>query len=121
MIPQTAKIRGFMDNVYNGDKLVVHEWKTGKEYDSHSLQRSLYGLASLLLFPEYDDVEVITVYLDQKVNRPTKFTKGQQLTYQWVWQRHINKTRPPQPYPMRPSWKCRFCNYSKNRGGKCPN
>jgi hypothetical protein len=34
----------------------------------------------------------------------------------------VNKTQPPQPYTPRPSWKCRFCNYSKvNNGGRCPN
>ena len=119
---EDARIRGFMDNVHVGDdELVVHEWKTGKMYDEHSKQRNLYGLACLILFPKYDKVRVITVYLDQRKNVETTYHMSMISTYKYMWDRHINKVYPPQPYPMRPGWYCRFCNYSKNSGGKCPN
>ena len=116
-----AEIRGFMDAVLVGTELIVYEWKTGKRYDEHSKQRSLYGLAALLMNPDYQKVRVITVYLDQQDLDETTYHKHMLVTYKWMWGRRINGTKPPQIYPMRPSWKCRFCGFSKNQGGKCPN
>lgn len=117
-----AEIRGLLDcKLCTDEDLVIYEWKTGKVYESHVHQRSLYGLAALLMHPEHKTVTVITTYFDQGQNNQTVYHRDMLTTYKWVWERHINKTKPPQPYPMKPSWKCRYCDYSKNRGGKCPN
>ena len=119
-----ANIRGYLDAKLveeEPQELIVYEWKTGKKYDEHQQQRALYGLAGLLLHPEHRKIRVITVYMDQMENAETTYEQSMVSSYKWMWDRHINKTRPPQPYPMRPSWKCRYCEYSKNQGGKCPN
>ena len=118
----TAEVRGFMDcKLVTENDFVIYEWKTGKKYYSHANQRSLYGLAGLILHPEHQKVRVITTYLDQGENDQVVYHAEMLSTYKWVWSRYINKTKPPQPYPMRPTWKCKFCNYSKRSGGKCPN
>jgi len=123
-----AIIRGKFDAmICKENSLVIYEWKTGKVYPEHKIQRNLYGLAGLLLYPEYKKVIVQTYYLDldlkRKANTSSKseYGRNQLLSYQWLWERKINKVQPPQPYPMRPGWKCGYCDYSKNRGGKCPN
>jgi len=118
----TARIRGFLDaKLCTEEQLIVYEWKTGKVYDEHVFQRNLYGLAALLMHPEHKKVRVITTYLDQKMNKETTYTSDMVKSYKWMWDRSINKTQPPQPYPMRPGWKCRWCSFSKRSGGKCPN
>ena len=117
----TAEVRGFLDCKVADKQLIIYEWKTGKIYDSHVEQRHLYGLAGLLMHPEYDRVRVITTYLDLMENRENTYPRDMIKTYQWMWERKINKTKPPQPYPMRPSWKCKFCQFSKKQGGLCPN
>jgi len=116
-----AEIRGFMDAIMADTELIVYEWKTGKKYDEHANQRSLYGLAALILYPDYQKVRVMTVYLDQQEISETTYHKDMLVTYKWMWERKINSTKPPQMYPMRPSWKCKWCGYSKKKGGKCPN
>jgi len=116
-----AEIRGFLDCILAGDELIVYEWKTGKEYDDHVVQRNLYGLAALIMQPKYEKVRVITTYLDLGKNAETTYHAMMLSTYKWMWTKHINKTKPPQPYPMKPSWKCGSCQFSKNNGGKCPN
>lgn len=117
-----AEIRGFMDSVLCTEhELTIDEWKTGKEYDEHSKQRALYGMCALILFPMHDKVTVNGVYLDQDNIVTNTYTRAELETYKWMWTRRINKTKPPQPYPMRPSWKCRYCQFSKYKGGKCPN
>ena len=117
----TAEIRGYLDSLLAHDELTIHEWKSGKVYDEHVTQRNLYGLAGLLLYPKYDKVRVITTYLDQGEHNETTYHAAMLQTYKWIWSGYIKKTKPPQPYPMRPSWKCRFCQFSKRSGGLCPN
>ena len=115
-----AQVRGILDIIHDDDgTCYVTELKTGKKYQEHALQRSLYGLAGGLLYPECEIITVQTVYLDSGEVVPTVFHADQLSTYQWTWQRLINKCQPPQPYPQRPSWKCRFCDYHKDKGGKC--
>lgn len=117
---ENAQVRGILDIVYEHEgRCMVMELKTGKKYEEHALQRSLYGLAGALLYPDTDTVTVQTIYLDGAVVDETTFMRGQVDTYKWVWQRYVNKCQPPQPYPQRPSWKCRFCEYHKDKGGKC--
>ena len=117
-----AEVRGFLDaKLYKPEFARVFEWKTGKEYESHALQRSLYGLVALLEYEEVPSVTVETHYLDIDKIVPTIYYRENLITYKWSWDRRINKTKPPQPYPMRPSWKCKWCPYSRKQGGACPN
>ena len=118
---ETAEIRGFLDCELVGQELIVYEWKSGKKYDDHVVQRNLYGLAALIRNPSYEKVRVITTYLDSSSNDETTYHAPMLNTYKWFWTKKINSTRPPQPYPMRPSWKCGTCQFSRNRGGLCPN
>ena len=123
-----AVIRGKIDAEYwSGDSaqmVDVYEWKTGKNYPEHVHQRSLYGLAGLLIYPDAPGVRIHMPYLDRPNERPTvqEFMQGQINSLKWIYERKINKVQPPQEYPMRQSWKCRFCDYSKKvNNGKCPN
>ena len=117
--------RGFLDchvvPKEEPDKGYVQEWKTGKAYDDHSLQRDLYGLSMFLMYPDVQTVKVDTIYLDQKDTQSTEYSRDKLVTYKWVWERKINKVQPPQKYPMRPGWWCRGCPYSTRNGGSCPN
>lgn len=116
-------IRGIMDLALpQGDLLEIKEYKTGKKYDSHADQRSLYSLAGLVLFPEAKVVRTTTVYFDLKNKDETLTVERDQLDdMKWSWSRRVNRTKPPQEYKMRPGYYCRWCNFSKAKGGPCPN
>lgn len=115
-------VRGMVDAVMlDGDIAYVYEWKTGKEYPSHSDQRSLYGLAALLCYPQAKEAHVFSVYFDLGYNRTSVFQQDNLVGHKWLWDRKINRMRPPQKYAMRPSWRCKTCIYSKKNGGSCPN
>ena len=118
---EEAEVRGFLDCIVADQQLIVYEWKSGKIYDSHVTQRHLYGLAALLMYPDYKTVRVISTYFDLMHNNENTYHRDMLKTYMWMWERKINKTKPPQPYPMRPSWKCKNCQFSKRQGGLCPN
>jgi len=119
---ERGRVRGILDIAYYDDETntaYVQELKTGKKYPEHSKQRSLYGLAGLLMFPEADNVVVNTVYLDGALVDALTISRAQMESYQYVWQRYINKPQPPQPYTAKKNWKCRFCPYNAEVGGKC--
>ena len=117
-------IRGIDDAaIYDPETKVAHvyDWKTGKKYPTHAEQCGLYGLAGLLKYPQAERVIVTHVYLDLRQNAETEYHRDGLVGMQWMYQRKVNRTRPPQPYPEIPSWKCKFCDFSKKRGGKCQN
>jgi len=121
---ENGLIRGFIDlHLPDKENKIIHtyEWKTGKMYPEHSDQRHLYGMATLLIYDWCQEAHVTTVYTDLRDNVTVKYPRDMLKTYLWMWERKINSVRPPQPYPMRPSWKCRSCQFSKARGGTCPN
>lgn len=117
-------IRGIIDMVLpQGDLLEIMEYKTGKVYDTHVDQRSLYSMAGLVMFPEAKVCRTTTVYFDLGGADKTTTVERENLeTLKWSWTRRVNKTKPVgQPYPMRPGFQCKWCSFSKKKGGPCPN
>ena len=121
---ENGMIRGMIDVTLpdpEEKEHTVYELKTGKEYDDHPQQRNLYGMVELMAYPKVEKVRVIGVYMDLNLNRETTYYQNMIESYRYLWLRKINKVQPPQPYPMRPGWYCKFCPYSKGKGGLCPN
>lgn len=115
-----AMIRGILDAIYlDGDHLHVWEFKSGKIYAEHEKQRALYALFGMLAYPQAKVCRVTNIYLDQRKNAVSEYSSDMVPSYQWVWERSVNKTQPPQPYPEQPSWRCKFCPYSNKVGGRC--
>ena len=115
-----AMVRGVLDAGYEHEGVAhVIELKTGKMYEEHADQRSLYGLAGALLYPDNETILVETIYLDAGIKHFTEFSMAQLPSLQWIWQRTINGCQPPQPYPQRKSWKCKWCPYHEDKGGMC--
>jgi len=116
---EDAFVRGYMDNVIvNPDKLLVHEYKTGSIYPEHEDQKALYALASLLLFPDYDTVEVQGIYIDKKKVVPSTYGRVSITSMKFMWAKRINKVHL-NIYPARPGLHCRWCVASKAKGGPC--
>ena len=115
-----AMIRGVVDCVLqDGNTCHVYEFKTGKRYADHVQQRALYGMAALLDHPMVDEAIVSTMYLDQRKHEAVTFKKDMLRSYKWLWDTRIAKVQPPQEYPERPNWKCKYCPYSNLHGGTC--
>jgi RecB family exonuclease len=119
---QDGMIRGIMDAaLQNGDSAYVYEFKTGKVYAEHMLQRALYGLAGLLLFPMAKECTVFTMYLDHHQHEVSTYEASSIKAYQWMWKQRAEEVWGNEHYPEKPSWKCKYCPYSQSRGGTCPN
>jgi hypothetical protein len=115
-----AVIRGYMDNLFlYEDKVLIHEYKTGKEYSEHEDQKLLYGIIALTLWHQYSEVLIEGIYLDLKKVVPTRISRTFLRKMQGVWARDIAKLEIPM-YPARPGMHCRWCpKSSKKEGGTC--
>lgn len=116
---EEAYVRGFMDNVFvYPDRIVVHEYKTGQEYPEHEEQKALYGMACLILFPDYEEVVVEGVYIDKKYKKTSTYNRLQLMSMKFMWQKDIDKLQFD-IFPARPGQHCRWCPASKLAGGPC--
>ncbi len=115
-----AVIRGYIDNLFlYEDKVVIHEYKTGREYHEHEDQKLLYGIIALTLWHQYSECLIEGIYLDLKKVVPTRVNRTFLKKMQEVWKRDIAKLDVP-IYPARPGIHCRWCpKSSKKEGGVC--
>lgn len=112
-------VRGFLDNVFIYDsEIVIHEYKTGKVYPEHDLQRALYGFVGLILFPRVEEIPVEGIYIDQNKVVTSKFMRAHLPAMTLMWRNRLDKMSIP-IYPARPGLHCRWCPASKARGGPC--
>ena len=118
---ENGNIRGMIDCIANtGDVLEIYEYKTGKKYDSHADQRSLYTLAGFILYPEAKVCRTSTVYFDLGgADETLAATRDQLAVFQMTWAKRINATRPPREYIARPGRHCAWCASNQANGGDC--
>jgi CRISPR/Cas system-associated exonuclease Cas4 (RecB family) len=117
---ENGKVRGMLDIAYQHDGTAhVFEIKTGKLYEEHSKQRHLYSLAGLLLYPETHTVRGTLLYLDAAIEKSVEIDRDKADSWKYYWDQKIKAVQPPQVYQATPSWKCRFCEFNVDVGGKC--
>lgn len=114
-------VRGFIDLFIRMDNtsVGVYEFKTGKEWDDHAAQKHLYGTVTLISEPDIKDVSVIGVYLDEQRNRTTVYRTEMLSTYKWMWDRRLAMLDKDDICAPNPSFLCKWCDYSKDKGGPC--
>jgi hypothetical protein len=100
--------------------LHIGEWKSGKPKDDHVDQRKLYAMFGMKAFLA-DRVEVTTYYLED-TEKPQRITLASIEGYEKLkalWANRIDTMMRDQICAPRPSWTCRFCDFSKAEGGPC--
>lgn len=99
--------------------LTVIDYKTGKVYEDNKLHMSLYALGAFLMHPEVEVVNVELWYLDQGETQHDTYTRDEvkDMIESWVWSSSalLNDTT----FAPRPGYYCRWCFYSKAKGGQC--
>lgn len=103
--------------------LVVDDWKTGRKYPSHLDQGHLYGT---LAYSHYEGVEKVKVrffYLDKppeeepplELEYPRKDLKVMRAK----WEERYKEMATTHTFKPTPGNYCRFCDFSKRKGGPC--
>ena len=100
--------------------LDIYEWKTGKRYDEHPMQLNMYSCAMMVHHPDRESVDGMIVYFDGHPHWNIKYPQIMQQDYVSTIRRRINQVVDEKRFPAKPSFKCRWCKFSRiNNGGPC--
>lgn len=97
----------------------LYDWKSGKIYDSHEDQRSLY---SLTIFAEHNSVQTVRafhVYVDLGKTREAEYRRDQMYELRKRWEDRASKLWVNPQYIPNPGYHCNWCPFSKDKGGPC--
>jgi hypothetical protein len=108
--------------------VTILDWKTGRQYDDHRQQRSLYALGGLQLVQigvlaggSKDTVLTAShLYTDTgfRAEETFKFSRLPALKREWL--ARIKEMMSDTVYAATPSARaCRYCKFGKSRGGPC--
>jgi len=116
-----AMVRGLLDvvDISIPDTVSVLEWKTGKDYPEHAHQRSLYAVAASLLYPDKKFISVTNVYLDKDKFNREQFTAGSLDYMKKMWKDRFATVLADEAFIPMPQFLCRYCDFSKAKGGPC--
>jgi hypothetical protein len=98
---------------------VVIDYKTGKSL-ADPLQFNLYGVSGLSQWDDCDEVEVQVWYTDQGVLAPWPVFGREELpAMKKKWEQRIIPMMTDKRFAPRPGNYCRYCHFSKGKGGPC--
>lgn len=108
------------------DTLHIKDNKTGKFNDrkaeEYEQQLELYGVAGLTLMPTVSRVTAQLLYSDIGVLHPAEpavYTQDQLAALQATWNKRVTPMFRDVRFPPRPGYYCRWCDFSKAKGGPC--
>jgi RecB family exonuclease len=105
----------------------IIDWKTGKQYDDHKQQRSLYALGGLQLVQigqlagGSKDAKLTAshVYTDLPQPAIEVFTMKDLIPLKREWILRIKDMMSDTEYPAKPGFACKYCRFGKSKGGPC--
>jgi len=103
----------------------VVDYKTGKVHpEKHRLQGELYGLGGLLIDPRPIPKRRTTVefwYLDHgpQMTEPVTYTGKDLPALKKAWLTRTKAMLTDRTFKPKPGAACRYCHFSKARGGPC--
>jgi PD-(D/E)XK nuclease superfamily len=106
----------------------ITDWKTGKVYDEHKQQRSLYALGGLQLVElgqlagGSQDVKLVAehLYTDTGFEAAEEFGMQDLKPLKREWTARIKAMMSDTRYPAKTGFHCRYCRFRKSVGGPCP-
>jgi hypothetical protein len=98
----------------------VIDFKTGKPYDEHKEQLSLYAVGGFVQLPK--NIEVIDAamwYLDQGIETKKTFLRDDLLDMRKDWEHKTSPMMNDTRFAPKPGPQCPRCHYRKSNGGPC--
>jgi hypothetical protein len=103
-----------------GENLGLYEWKTGKKYpDQHRDQGLKYSIALMCHFPDHPGVDSMITYFDQTDYDKIWYPQTMMFEYKPALRREIGNVADATRFPTMPSFKCKWCQFSRDNGGPC--
>jgi len=98
----------------------VFDWKSGKMRDGYELQTEVYALMSFVHWPLAQKAVTQIIYVDHgEVTPPIVYNRDQVPDLITAWERRIEPMLHDKNFLPRPGGHCRWCAFSKAKGGPC--
>lgn len=119
---------------YDDNTLDIIDFKTGRKYTTNEDQVELFSMGGFARFPEVEHVTARLWYLDIPDGPKDKddphedstanttireYTRDQFEAAQKKWQRKIQPMFMDTKFPPRANEKCKWCAFSRSKGGPC--
>lgn len=107
---------------YEDNTGLVGDWKTGRKYDENREQIELFGAVSLMRFPDWATVDVRLWYTDvDPADNEVRyeFTRAEGAVILRDWEKKVVPLFKDKRFAPTPNDKCRWCPFSKAKGGPC--
>lgn len=97
----------------------VVDWKTGKRYGSNDDQMELFALSFMCQYAPATHVTTRLAYIDSGEEEFAEFPVNEKDKLRDKWTARANVMFNDTTFVPRPNEKCRFCAFSKSKGGPC--
>lgn len=97
----------------------VIDFKTGKLNDGHREQLELYAIGTFTLCPDVEEVTGELWYLDQGEIVEETFKRAALQPLIKRWDKKTKALLTDRVFEPRPGFHCRYCPFSKEKGGPC--
>ena len=113
-------LRVKMDAYYTrGTEMSVIDFKTGKFRVPSTDQIELYAVAGLSILPTVEAVTAEFWFLDANSSYTQDYTRGQLMDLRKKYEAAVKPLYNEETWKPTPSMECRWCSYSKTKGGPC--
>lgn len=104
----------------DGARGVVVDHKTGKQrQEEHTDQLRLYALTSFVQWPEVEEIEAQILYIDHGERMRMTFKRDSLPELKEYWDNRASKMMADDIFSPKPNPGCRWCAFSKSKGGPC--
>lgn len=116
-----ARFRLVIDSAFfpSGKVMDIQEWKSGRVYPEHEDQRRTYAHGSFAEWPQLEEVNVSTYYIDQGHSEELQAKRPDVKVMAWQLQQRLETMENDKHFAPRPGRYCNWCDYSKKKGGPC--
>lgn len=111
--------------VYDDGDADLIDFKTGRKYDTNEEQVELFSTSIFNKFPDVNKVTTRLWYLDidpeKDENEVTReYTRAEAAAIMKDWEKKVVPMFKDKRFAPTPNEKCRWCAFSKDKGGPCP-
>ena len=108
--------------LYDDNTADLIDFKTGRKYDTNEEQVELFSAGIFMKFPHIEGVTTRLWYVDQADDNEVirEYDRGDFERIRKDWEKKIVPMFKDKRFAPTPNEKCRWCHFSKDKGGPCP-
>lgn len=105
---------------YEDGEVEVVDWKTGKPRDANAGEMEVFAMSVMARFPNRPgDVLTRLVYLESGREDADRFRRSDREKLMRKWRDAVAPMFADRTFPARPNEKCKWCDFSRSKGGQC--